>query len=253
MKRYLELILYKALAELKAESARTYLSFLWWVFEPLMNMAIFYVVFGLLYRRSEADFVPFLLIGLTVWNGYANTIRHGAGAILDNHPLMRQTYLPKILFPLVVVIQDGVKFAIVFGLLLVFLWIYGFVPTPQYLALPIVMGVLWLLTVSCTLLVAAIIPFVPDLRFVVESLLQLAFFVSGVFFSGGSIPERYQGYFYWNPMAALIESFRDVLMHAAWPDWYLLGRVVVISIVMLMFASLLFHRWDRIYPKVVLR
>lgn len=253
MKRYLELILYKALAELKAESARTYLSFLWWVFEPVMNMAIFYVVFGLLYRRSEADFVPFLLIGLTVWNGFANTIRHGAGAILDNHPLMRQTYLPKILFPLVVAVQDGVKFGIVFSLLLLFLWLYGFVVSSVYLALPAVLMVLLLLTLACTLMVAAIIPFVPDLRFVIESVLQLAFFVSGVFFSGGSIPVKYQGLFYWNPMAVVIESFRDILMHGHWPNWLLLGRVGLLSLAVLMMAALLFHRWDRVYPKVVLR
>ncbi len=253
MKRYLELILFKALAELKAESARTYLSFLWWVIEPLMNMAIFYVVFGLLYRRSEPDFVPFLLVGLTVWNGFANTIRHGAGAILDNHPLMRQTYLPKVVFPLIVTVQDSVKFGIVFALLMVFLWLYGFVPGVVYWALPVILGILLLLTLACTLFVAAIVPFVPDLRFVVESVLQLAFFVSGVFFAGASIPEKYQAYFYWNPMAVVIESFRDVLMHGSWPDWLLLGRVGLVALGVTCLAALLFHRWDRIYPKVVLR
>ncbi len=253
MSRYLELVFYKALAELKAESARTYLSFLWWVFEPVMNMAIFYIVFGLLFRRGEPDFVPFLLIGLTVWNGFANTIRHGAGSVLDNHPLMRQTYLPKILFPLVVAVQDGIKFGIVFALLLVFLWLYGFVPSASYLALLPAMAVLCLLTVACALLVAAVIPFVPDLRFVVESLLQLVFFMSGVFFSGASIPARFQPYFYWNPMAVLIDAFRDILMHGCWPDGALLGRVALLSAVLLVVAVWLFHRWDRVYPKVVLR
>ena len=253
MIRYGELILYKAVAELKAEAARTYLSFLWWVFDPLMNMAIFYIVFGVLLNRSEPDYVPFLLVGLTVWNGFANVIRHGAGSIPDNHQLMRQTYLPKWIFPLVVVVMDAVKFGIVFSLLLVFLWGYGCFPTVHYLALIPLTGLLFLLGSACTLIVAAVVPFVPDIRFLIDSFLNLMFFLSGVFFSAAAIPERYHIFFYWNPMAVLIESYRNVLMHARWPDWSLLFQVMLVAVVLTGMGIFLLRHWDRVYPKIVLR
>ena len=61
--RYIELILYKTYADLRAETERTYLGFLWWIFEPVLYMTVFYVFFGLLLGHKTDDFVPFLLIG----------------------------------------------------------------------------------------------------------------------------------------------------------------------------------------------
>ena len=119
--RYRDLILYKTLADLRAEAARTYIGFLWWVLDPLIFMAIFYVVFGLLLRRSTPDFVPFLLIGLVSWRWFQNTITHSATSILGGRSLMQQVYVPKIIFPLVIILTDLVKFGLVLMLLLIYL------------------------------------------------------------------------------------------------------------------------------------
>jgi len=245
------LILYKAVAELKAEAARTYLSFLWWVLEPLMTMAIFYLVFGLFLQSGRKDFVPFLLIGLIFWNGFSNTVLHGASALLDNGPLMLQTYIPKWVFPLIVVVMDGIKFALVFVLLLLYLWLYGFRPTWSYLALIPLLGIWMTWTVAATLLAAALVPFLPDLRLLIASLLQLMFFASGVFFAADAIPESYRAWFYANPMAALITAFRAVLMEGTWPMWSNLWPVVLESGGLLVVAVLMLWRWDRLYPKLI--
>ncbi len=248
---YGELIVYKALAELRAEAARTYLSFAWWVLEPLMTMAVFYVVFGLFLQERQPDFVPFLLVGLLLWNGFANTVQHGAGALLDNGPLMLQTYLPKWVLPLIVVVMDGIKFALVFLLLLILLWCYGFVPTQAYWALPVLLGLWALWTVSATMLAAALTPFFPDLRLLIASVLQLMFFASGVFFSADSLPSVYRPWFYANPMAALLEALRRVLMKGQWPDWAHLWPVVLESAGLMLLACYLLWRWDRLYPKLI--
>ncbi|MEZ5600916.1 MAG: hypothetical protein R3F36_07955 [Candidatus Competibacteraceae bacterium] len=78
---YRDLILYKTQADLRAEAAKTYIGFLWWVLDPLMFMMIFYVVFGLLLKRATPDFVPFLLIGLVCPAVVSVCISHGATAI----------------------------------------------------------------------------------------------------------------------------------------------------------------------------
>ena len=58
--QYLSLVLYKTYAELRAESARTYIGFLWWIIEPIADMATYYLVFAVLLRNRTEDFVPFL-------------------------------------------------------------------------------------------------------------------------------------------------------------------------------------------------
>lgn len=247
-----ELILFKAYADLRAEAARTYLSFSWWLIDPVLSMLVSYIVFGVLFQRSTEDFVPFLLIGLITWQWFANTIIHGAGSIYGNGSLMRQVYLPKIIFPSVIIIMDTIKFMIVFLLLILFLWIYGFTPDIHYLALPVLLITELMLIIAGTYLLAAVVPFVPDIKFMVDHFLHLMFFLSGIFFASSMVPDQFKLFFYLNPMADLIEQYRTVLMYKAWPDWPIVAAIAVFSMITAYLGSKLIHRFDYTYPRVVL-
>ena len=249
---YLELLLFKTYADLKAEAARTYLSFLWWVIEPVLFMLVFYVVFDLLFKRGGGgDFIPFLLCGLTVWKWFDGTLRMGMSCLRTNVALMRQVWLPKILFPSTIILNNTAKFAVVQILLLGFLWLYGYLPTRVYLALPVLLLVQLLLIMACTYWLAALEPFLPDLRLIVNNGLTLMLFLSGIFYSADRIPEAYKSYYFLNPMAALIDAYRDVLLDGVWPNWIRVGWVAFGSIVGIYGAYVFFRRFDRIYPKIL--
>ena len=70
--QHLELVWYKAYADLRAEAARAYLGVLWWVLEPLLYICVFYVVFGILLDRGGQGFVSFMLCGLVVWRWFSS-------------------------------------------------------------------------------------------------------------------------------------------------------------------------------------
>ncbi len=252
LSRYTELILYKTYADLRAETERTYLGFLWWVFEPIMYMSIFYIFFGILLGQKTDNYVPFLLIGLTAWQWLKSCLSHGAETILGGHNLMQHVHLPKVLFPIILIMTDTVKFVFIFILLLLFLWIYGYTIGIAYLALPAVLIVQLLFTTALTLFLAAIVPFLPDLRFVIENILLAVFFMSGIFIKGDIVPEAYRDYYYWNPIVNIIEAYRDILMHNAWPDGSTLFIIGVISLVGIWLGARLIARFEYIYPKVMI-
>lgn len=251
--RYRELVLFKTYANLCSEASRTYLSFLWWVFDPILSMGVYYIVFGLLLKRGTDDYVPFLIIGITTWQWFAFTIIHGMKSIIENKGLMEQVHLPKIVFPSIIILMDTFKFLIVLSLVLVFLWIYGFKINIKYLSLPLVLGIQFLINASFTYFLAAIIPFLPDLMFVVSPILQLAFFLSGVIYAGDTIPVQFRMFFYLNPMATLIESYRNILMYDKWPDWNSLGIIFIIAVLGIYLSHRLIQHFDYIYPRIVLR
>ena len=114
---------------------------------------------------------------------------------------------------------DCIKFGVVFSILLTYLWIYGFGVSVYYFALPFLLLTQFLLIVGLTLLTAALVPFVPDVKKLVDHALQIAFFLSGIFYSSAAIPESYQPYFFLNPMATVIEAYRDILIYNNWPNW----------------------------------
>jgi lipopolysaccharide transport system permease protein len=249
--RYVELILYKTYADLRAEAERTYLGFLWWIFEPIMYMFVYYIFFAIWLGHQTDDFVPFLLVGLTAWQWLKSCLSHGSETILGGHFLMQQVHLPKIIFPIILILTDSVKFLFILTLLLLFLWIYGFPIGMPYLALPLLLLVQLLFTTALTFFLAAIIPFIPDLRFVVENILLAIFFVSGIIIKVDLVPVAYRGYYYMNPIVNIVEDYRNILMYNAWPNWLSLFIIAIFSIIGIWLGIRLIARFEYIYPKVM--
>lgn len=250
LKQYADIVRYKVRADLKADGIKTYFGILWWIIDPIIFMLVFYVVFSLIRMRTE-DFIPFLLIGLVMWRWWANCLNNGANSIVQAKGLIKQVYLPKELFPLVNIFTDSFKFFIVFALLLVFLWIYGRPPTMLYLWLPFLMACQFMLILGGAFVIAGVIPFVPDLRFAVQHVLRLMFFMSGIFFPASAIPEQYLHWYYLNPMANLIEAFRDVLLYQQEPSLERLLLIFGTSFGAFLLGWAVIRRFDRTYPKVI--
>jgi lipopolysaccharide transport system permease protein len=249
--RIIDLVLYKTYADLRAEAEKTYINYLWWVIDPVLTMLVFYVVFGLIFERGGEGFVPFMLTGLVMWMWYKQSISHASNAIMTGKGLMNQVHVPKLVFPTVTLLTDLTKFGFVFALLLVFLWVSGFGVGIAYVGLPVVLIVQFLLCTALAYLLAALVPYLPDFKLLVEHFLNLQFFLTGIFFAADRIPERYQFWFYLNPMASLIQDYRNVLLHNAWPHWGRLSVIAAAALVVLVLAVNLIRRLDQDYPRVV--
>ena len=251
MQRHLDVIRYQVRAELQAEMDRAYFGLIWWIVEPILYMMVFYVVFSMLFNRGGADFVPFLLSGLVAWRWFDASVLSAANSILLNGSLMNQVYLPKLIFPIVTVLANTMKFFIILAILLLFLLVYGIDPSVSWLALPILIVVQFLVVLVTSSLLALLVPFFPDLNILITNAMTLLLFMSGVFFSIRDLPEQAHFWFFLNPMAVIIAAYRDVLMDHRWPDWVQLGGVMLGCLVFAALVLFLAKRYDRVYPKLV--
>jgi len=251
MFHYINLIQYKAWADLRSEARRYYISYLWWVIEPIIEMLIFYVVFGLLMKQNRPNYIPFLLIGLTTWKWFATTVQHAGNSILNSRSLIQQVNLPKTILPLIVVSTDTFKFVIVFAIILVYILLSGFSPGQAYLFLPLLLITQLVLITALGLFFSAIIPFAPDLDILVDNGLRFVFFLSGVFFDPSNLSPETRFWFFLNPMAFLIDSYRQILIHDQFHDIYRLLTILALSLVGILAAARLILRFDKIYPRVV--
>lgn len=247
---YFELVLFSTYAELRAERSRSYLGLIWWILEPAMNMAVYYLVFVVILRSQQQDYLPFLLIGLTLWQWFKSCATHGAYSIWQQLPLIRQVKLPSQVFPSVQILADTVKFLFILGVLVAILWRSGYVPGMAYLGLIPVLLVELLFAAAAAYCLAAIVPFLPDLRFIIEQVLQVAMYLSGIVFALDMVPERLRFWFAWNPMAVLVDAARAIMMHGQWPDWSALGRVTLISLALYVFGVWLISRLHHRYVKL---
>ncbi|MEM1412169.1 MAG: ABC transporter permease, partial [Pseudomonadota bacterium] len=96
---FFDLVVYRGVADMRAEANRSYLGILWWVIEPILYLLVFYLVFDLGLRRGGEHFAATLLTGLVVWKWFDASVRSAAMVLPENRGLMRQVYLPKLLLP----------------------------------------------------------------------------------------------------------------------------------------------------------
>jgi lipopolysaccharide transport system permease protein len=249
--RYLDLILYRSLSELRTEASRGYLGVIWWFLEPILYMGVFYLVFGLGFRQGEEGYVPFLLCGLIVWKWIDSSVRTSAGTIAMSVGLMGQVYLPKIILPTIVVFTNTIKFFIILSIFVLFLLFSGYRWGYELFALPIVLIVQFSMVYAAAGLAAGLVPFIPDLRFVVNYGMTLLFFMSGIFFDIGSMSEDVQQILVWNPIVMLIECYRDILLNNSYPQLNVLAGLFVFSVVLNVLVYLFFRKFDRVFPRVI--
>ena len=250
---YFELILFRVYSDLKAEADRGYIGFLWWFVEPILYMAAFYIVFGVVMQRGQEGFVYFLLTGLVVWKWFAQSTTLAASSLVTHKNLINQIKLPLQVFPLISVGTVTVKFFLVLLLLITFLLISGGGKFSfNLIYLPFIIFTQLIFTFSIALFVAGIVPFLPDLKLLIDNGLLLMFFLSGIFFYITSFPENLLILVYMNPMAVLISSYRDVLLYAQSPSIDLLMYIILFSSALIVICYSMIKKLSSSYPKVVL-
>lgn len=250
LKTFFDLLVFKTGASLRTEIAHYYVNYLWWVFTPLSSMLVYYLVFGTFLNRGTPNFVAFLLCGVTSWQWFASTVNNASGSILGGKGLMLQVNIPKVFFPLEVLLRDSFKHSFVLALLLIFLVFYPTPVTVAWLALPALLVVQFTVNAGIALLCASVVPFVPDFKIIIATCINLAFFGSGIFFSIDQvILPKHRHIIYLNPMAGLIKNYRQVLLHGQWPDWSYLGYSLAVGVVLSIIGAWVIFSFDHVYPK----
>jgi lipopolysaccharide transport system permease protein len=251
--RYWDIIVYRTYAELKAEAQLSYMGYVWWVLEPLLNTLLFYVLLVAVLEQSTVGAISFLVVGAITWQWFSASLMSAANSVVDAGGMLRHIYLPKLVLPLISIMTSGWKFLFLFALLLLSVWFTGHPPALVYAALPLLLALEFILIIAFTLPLALIMPYVPDARVTVDALLRSAMLVSGIFFPVEKLPSAFRGYFHLNPMADLIEGYRDVLLYNQWPRWDLLGYVALLGFIGLAFTAWLHQRVDRSMVKAIHR
>lgn len=248
-----QLVFVKIRFNLRSEAAQSYLSYAWWLFEPLLQMGVYYIVFDLLLHRGTEDFVAFLLCGIVAWLWFSKSVTQAGNSIIAGKGLISQTYLPKPFFPLVAIGQAFIKQLPVFMLLFVFLFAYGYWPGLGWLWLIPILLTQMLLIVAVSFVVAFIIPFARDLKYLIDAGLMMTMFGSGVFYSYQNvlIPEHRE-YFLMNPMANMIVNYRRVLMEDLAPFTGALITISFVSIVVILLMTYLMKRQSNILTRLAL-
>jgi lipopolysaccharide transport system permease protein len=216
--RYRDIVWYRVLAGLKSEARQNFLGYLWFILEPTLTTAIAYLIYALLALGGGRDRIVMLLLGTLTWQWFESAVTLGAQGIKSKLHIMMHFPLPKYIFPLVGVFISTWKFLCIFAVLLVFCALTGYPPSSAFVYLPFVLGAQLVLIMGLAIPLAVGVAYFNDLLTVTNSLFRLMMILSGAVFEASKVPTAALGYFYANPMAGLIESYRDIVLYHTTPN-----------------------------------
>lgn len=227
--QYFNLVDTLARMSLKADSAQYYLRYVWWVLEPLLFVAVFYLVFSVILASGRADFLVFLMCGKLPFVWFSKSVNQASNSLVTSGGLIGRIHIPKTLFPMAVIQEGLYKQSVVFALLIIVLLAFGYVPNFGWLYLVPIMLTQYLMIVSCGIIGAVIVCYVRDFSMLISLFMTFLMFVSGIFWDVRNLaPAKAELVLAFNPIAFLLDAYRQVLMYETTPDLSHLCLLIVI-------------------------
>ncbi len=180
-----EFIFALAKFRLEAENGRNRLGMGWVVLKPLMNAGVYGLVFGFLLqtRRGIDDFIPFLVIGVMLFEYFSSCFTTGAKSITSNAALVQSLSFPRMSLPLALVGQRLIQFMPMLLIMLITVIAYGHYPSVQWLLLIPLTLLFTVFNTGLTMITARLTVHFRDLTQLLPFVARFFFYTSGIFFS----------------------------------------------------------------------
>lgn len=250
--------------DLKVRHRGTFLGMLWSLANPLLVVGLFYLIFRFVLRQQPAPDLPrpdghdvpfavYFFCGLTLWNVFSNSASNGTGSVVGSGYLLRKVYFPRQILPLSTVLSALVAFGFELAVLLVVVLAFVGPPDLHLLWLPLIVGIVALLSYGAALLLSALTVFLRDVAHFIGLLLQLGFWGTPILYSLQYVADH-EGVvrlLKLNPMTGAVVSFRNVVLLNHAPDLPLLAYSLGFAVVLVAVGTLVFRRWERLFPEIV--
>ena len=225
-----ELLLYLVTSGLKAENRNTFLGYFWWLLKPFLNVIIYYFLVVVIMKRGGPNYASFLIIGMVVFRYFSSTLGLSASVIINNAGIISQIYIPKAIFPLGSTLSQTVNF--IFGLIvaeLLLLFYFHVEQGVELICLPLIIVVQVFFHLAVSLFVAYICVFIRDFKNVISHIIMILHFVAPVIWEVTFLPPQYRWVVKYDPIAWILQAYRDVLMYRTYPNFKILFILMMLS------------------------
>jgi len=227
--RYRELLYFFVWRDIKVRYKQTVLGALWAVIQPLSTTFLFTIIFGRLggmAKQVAGPYALYVFIGLLPWTFFANAVSQAGNSLVGSSHLISKVYFPRLLIPIAAIASGLVDFAISFVVLLILMVVYGVMPSPGILTLPLFLAGTVISAAGAGLLFATLIVVYRDFRYVITFVMQMWLFGTPVLYTLDIIPEQWRVLYAINPMVGMISGFRAAILGTPFP----LGVILTSSV-----------------------
>lgn len=232
---------------------QTAIGVVWVLLQPLVAAGVFSIVFGNL-AGLPTDGVPYFLfsyVGMLAWNFFSGLVSRASGSLIANQSLVAKVFFPRMLVPISSVFAVLLDFAVALILGVVLLFIYGVNPGWNVLLMPVWLICLLLFSMGISLAASALMVKYRDVVYVIPWMLQIGLYATPIAYSLSAVPESLRWLFYTNPLAWIIELFRNSMLGTVPSQPWLAPAAVLVSVAVAFIGILVFQSREREFADLI--
>jgi lipopolysaccharide transport system permease protein len=220
----------------------------WTVLNPLAMIVVYTVIFSQVMRTrlpgvdNGFAYSIYLCAGILTWGLFAEIVSRAQNVFLEHANLIKKISFPRICLPIIVLLNAGINFAIIFSLFVLFLLFSGTFPGISFIAIFPVLAIQIAFAIGLGIIVGVLNVFFRDVGQFFAVLLQFWFWFTPVVYPESILPEAVRPYMNLNPMAPLVSAYHHILVHGQWPDWGSLLIPAVLAAVLCIVGMRLFRK-----------
>jgi ABC-type polysaccharide/polyol phosphate export permease len=252
------LIRYLAQADLKKKGTDTFFGNVWWVLDPLLQMAVYVILVTVIFQRSTPAYPLFVFAAILPWKWFTTSTTDAISSVSGQDKLIKQIQFPKIVLPAAAML--GGVFQFTFGLIplagmLLLMYPDRIHATLAYI--PLVAAVQFVFILSIGLVMSALNVFFRDVGNLARHVLRLWFYLSPALYGAASVASVGKSHptiehlMKLNPFYTILGSYRNAIYDGIAPDFAGLGVLLAVSVVLLIAATMFFKRVEPAFAKVL--
>lgn len=238
---------------IRARYQQSALGWLWAVIQPVASVLIFSFVFTMVVP-VPTDGMPYIIfsyVAMVPWTFFTSALTDMTESLVHNMSLVTKIYFPREAIPLSMLIARFFDFLIAAVLLVVLLLVYQVSVDPLLaLFIPVVLLIQVVLTLGLGLAGAAVYVFFRDVQPLLKLFLQLLFYACPIIYPVSLVPENLRQLYFLNPVAGIIQAYRDLILNRTMPGDYLIPAAVM-SVGIFVFGYWLFKRIEFLFADIV--
>ena len=242
---YREMIYNLVKKDLRGRYKGSVLGFLWTFINPLLQLAVYTMVFSTIMRVNVDKFYMYLFIALIPWIFFTTSVLSGTISIIQNKDLIKKIYFPRIIIPISTVLATFMNMIFSMAVVILSLFISGIGISYYVLLLPVIMILEFFLVLGMVFLFSSLNVFFRDIEYILSIIMMIWFYMTPIVYTVEMIPEKYNTLFYLNPMTNIVIFYRDILFYKRMPSFGFMGGVFLYSLAMIVIGFFVFQKLQK--------
>ena len=209
---------------LRAMVAENRLGIVWYMIQPLIDAAIYGLIFGVVQGASKPpDYISYVLTGTIMFRFFQTSFADGAGCMVNSRPLIQSLAFPRLTLVLSHLYQNFLAFLPPVAILPFLVMLFGHTATIQWLLMFPLVILFAIFCAGVSMIAARITVHVRDFAQLVPVISRILFFTAGVFYSVDTVFKHHplvMRLYDFHPLYMIIGIARGILMGTAYPMYY---------------------------------